>query len=453
MSDAFVEVPETYGGKKIDNSLLTVGGNPVYRQRTETYFGESLPSGSNMIGTVGFTEPFIDNSGRLRVSQVTSLGDYKILNSDLQVALMEYSGTGTVTNNVNYANLSVASGQYHIAQSKIYHPYLNGKSQFVTITTDSMGAASNVSKSIGYISSDATGTFSTGLDGFRIIKNGSNVYSFEVWRAGTRIVNQVQSSWLDKLDGTGASGLTINWDNFNIFAFDFLYLGGSSINCYIFYQGRFWLFNRYDNAGIYTGTMFLSPNKPVRWEIRSSTGTGALDVICAEVATEGYIGEFGQYGNAQTVQSTVTGTALASSGTQYGLVAVRKRSAFRDVFAFIETMEGMVGSADYVKLDLVLNPTYASGTAFSFADVANTPFQSAIANTVTPPVYTAGTGTPVCTTLFSQHMNNAKPVRNVLARLGCTLNNTMDTLVLMATPAFSSINVKALGIVDVKWYT
>lgn len=37
MSDAYVEVPEQYGGKKIDNALLTVGGQAVYRQRVEAY--------------------------------------------------------------------------------------------------------------------------------------------------------------------------------------------------------------------------------------------------------------------------------------------------------------------------------------------------------------------------------------------------------------------------------
>ncbi len=37
MSNSFVEVPETVGGKKIDNSQLTVEGRTVYRQRVEVY--------------------------------------------------------------------------------------------------------------------------------------------------------------------------------------------------------------------------------------------------------------------------------------------------------------------------------------------------------------------------------------------------------------------------------
>jgi len=37
MSNAFVEIPETIGGKKVDNSLLTIGGVPVYRQRVESH--------------------------------------------------------------------------------------------------------------------------------------------------------------------------------------------------------------------------------------------------------------------------------------------------------------------------------------------------------------------------------------------------------------------------------
>lgn len=412
-----------------------------------------LPTGSRNIGNVGFAHPFIDEAGRLRVSQVTSLGDYKILNSDAQALLMEYNGTGTATTNVNNVSMSVASGQFHIAQSKVYHPYLNGKSQFITITTSGMGAAANVEKSFGYISSDATGTFSTGLDGVRIRKDGSDVYALEVWKSGSLLASIPRSSWTDKLDGTGPSGMTINWANFQVFVIDFLYLGGTAINVAVSSGGDFWPVVTYAHANTTTSTLFDSPNKPIRWEIRSSTGTGSLNVFCAEVATEGFFGEFGQYGNSETTRSAIGGTPLANAGTQYGLIAVRKKTTARDVFTFVETMEGMVGSNDFVQLDLVLNPTFSSGTAFSFAGVSNTPLETAIANTTTPPIYTVGTGVVVCTTLFSQNMNNAKPVRNVLARLGCTLNNTMDTMVLLATPAFSSANVKAVGVLDVKWYT
>ena len=107
---------------------------------------------------VGFTKPFTDNAGRLRVSQMTSLGDYKILNSDLQPLLMQYLGTGTVVNNVNRATLTLDGvlGVNMIAQTKMYHPYLNGKSQLVNMTVSNFAIETQSIKRFGYFSRYAT---------------------------------------------------------------------------------------------------------------------------------------------------------------------------------------------------------------------------------------------------------------------------------------------------------
>jgi hypothetical protein len=343
--------------------------------------------------------------------------------------------------------MSVTSGQYGIAQSKTYHPYLNGKSQFVTMTTANLGAATNVEKSIGYISSDATGTFSTGLDGFRLYKSTTDVYAFEVWRNGSILSNQLLSAWSDKLDGTGASGMNINWNNFNVFVFDFLYLGGTCINCYVMYNGQFRLFNTYYHANTDASPMFNSPNKPVRWEIRSSTGSGNMDVVCAEVATEGIVDTHFTYGNGLMVNAAIAGINAAVAGTSYALCGIRKKTTHRDIFALIESFEGICSTADYVQISIVLNPTVA-GT-FTYADVINTPFQTATGaatNTVTG-------GTKIASTYVSQGQGNVKEVTSVLTRLSCTLNNTMDAIVLVATPALGSTAATVSGTIDAKWFT
>jgi len=43
MSNSFIQIHQDGSGKKVDNSLLTIGGEQVYRQRTEVYAGEDLP--------------------------------------------------------------------------------------------------------------------------------------------------------------------------------------------------------------------------------------------------------------------------------------------------------------------------------------------------------------------------------------------------------------------------
>ena len=127
---------------------------------------------SGTIDAVVTNDPFsTDAAGRQRSSEVVNLGDYKILNSQFDTTILQQNGTATFIQNVNSITMAVTSGQFGIFTSKQYHPYFNGKSQIVQITTFGLGAATNVEKSIGYISSNAVSPFNSTLDGFRLFKS------------------------------------------------------------------------------------------------------------------------------------------------------------------------------------------------------------------------------------------------------------------------------------------
>lgn len=384
-----------------------------------------------------------DAAFRHRVSLPTTYGEYKMLNNVFASLILEKNGTGTFTDNTNRVTMSVTSGQYAIIQSKQYHPYFNGKSQLIEMTVAGFGTATNIEKSIGYISSAATGTFSTGLDGFRLFKSTSDVYSLQVWRNGSNTINILRSSWLDKLDGTGASGMDIDFSKFNVFFFDFLYLGGTALRMFVMYNGEPILVHVHYYANTDTEPIFLSPNKPIRYEIRSTTGSGNMDFICAMVASEG---DGVEEGTSITVSAPNAGITPLASGTTYALCGVRKASTQRDIYAFIKSFEGVISTNDFINLELRLNPTVA-GT-FTYSALTNTPLETAtgaVTNTVTG-------GTVICNTYFSLNMNNAKEIRSVLSHLNSTLNNTMDAIVLCATPSLGSNNVRVTGSMNINWY-
>ncbi|MFM7856798.1 MAG: hypothetical protein ACKO96_33940, partial [Flammeovirgaceae bacterium] len=118
-------------------------------------------------GTVSLSTSNInhDAGGRIRVSQLTTLGDYKILGAD-KTFLIESAGTGTGTYGSNKFNMSVTSGQWYVRQSKRYHPYFSGKSQFCEFTFDNFQPETNVNKKVGYFSSSAVSPFNSVYDGF-----------------------------------------------------------------------------------------------------------------------------------------------------------------------------------------------------------------------------------------------------------------------------------------------
>lgn len=384
-----------------------------------------------------------DAGGRHRVSVPKTLGEYKMLNNAFASLILEKNGTGTFTDNTNRVTMSVTSGQFAIIQSKQYHPYFNAKSQLIEITTSGMGVATNVEKSIGYISSTDVSPFATGLDGFRLFKSTADVYSLQVWRNGINTINILRSSWNDPLDGTGASGMTIDFSKFNVFAFDFLYLGGTALRMFVNYNGQNILVHEHFYANTDTEPIFLSPNKPIRYEIRSTTGSGNMDFICSVVISEG---DGDIESTSITVSAPNAGITPLATGITYALCGVRKSATQRDIFSFVKSFEGLISTDDFINLELRLNPTVAG--VFTYSAVANTSLETAIGaitNTVTG-------GISIENTYFSLNMNNAKVTDSLLAHLNSTINNTMDAIVLCATPALGSNNVKVTGSMNVNWY-
>jgi hypothetical protein len=392
---------------------------------------------------LAFPDYLLDGSKRLRTATPTTLGDYRIRNSDPANYLLNYTGTGTVTQNVSSVTLSVTSGQYYIVNSKIYHPKLNEKSQLIQVDLLQFGNATNVEKSVGYISSSSTAPYNTGLDGFRFIKNLNDTKEVQIWRNGSQLSTPSlqQGNWVDKLDGTGASGANINWANFQVLAFE---LANDNLFCSIMVNGKFQIFAVYYNSNVSATTLLLSANKPLRWEIRSSTGSGSLEVSEGSVSMKGTLDESDFLGIS--LKSTNNGLILPLVSTSYALVAVRKKSSARDRYAFIHTFEGTIKTNDFIDISIILNPT-VSGT-FTFSDIPNTPLQSAVGtalNTVTG-------GTVLDSTYASLNMNNAKnPTPNALTKLGSTLLDGMDTIVLVGIPSMASTNVTIMGNMNVKW--
>jgi len=80
----------------------------------------------------------IDAGGRQRVSQITTLLDGKVTNGHTSL-LLEDIGTGTHSLSGGNNNMTVASGEYCIFQSRRFYPYFSGKSTIVETTFDGFG--------------------------------------------------------------------------------------------------------------------------------------------------------------------------------------------------------------------------------------------------------------------------------------------------------------------------
>lgn len=367
-----------------------------------------------------------DASSRLRTSQLYSLFDGKILGSD-NTLIFDNQGTGTGTYANNKYNMSVTSGQYLVRQGKLFCQYSSGKSQFVEMTFDNFQIEANVTKRVGYFTSSAVVPYDASLDGF-FLENDGTTFRIKCFRNGTETVNIAFVDW----DGYNEL-INYNWSNFTVIAFDFLWLGGAILRMFVKTERGFVLAHTVNWAGSATDTFILSPNKPIRYEIRSSTGTGSLRYICSQVSTEGQLtADFGFNNSVNTGATNGNPTVVALPGavTQYALLGIRKQTARRDVAVRLFNVNFQVPTAnDRIFWTVQKNPIIA-GT-FTYNNLPNSAIQyasGAATNTITT------TGKIIASGFYTtgQAVDNTSFLNSYFSYLTNTINDTMESLVLVA---------------------
>ena len=400
--------------------------------------GHTLEKYYNPMSNITFSSHQIslDAGSRLRVGQLRSLGDYKILNAD-NTLLWENSGDGTGAFSNNTYQLSVAlENEYLISQTKVYHPYFSGKSQLVEMTFDSFHPVLNVTKRLGYFSSNATAPYDSDFDGF-FIESSNGSISFKVYNSGTSILDLDISEW------SGYSNLweykdTDNWENFTVVLFDFLWLGGAILRLWVKTSHGFILAHDFDYSGVQTGTFVLSPNQPIRYEIRSTGGSGELTRICSQVSTEGSTNEVGITRFVDTGTTYIPANSVSST---YLIKAIRKKVAYRDVAVAIKDIQiGLGTNEDKAKWILSINPTFSSSP--SFTDVSNSSFQEA---TGTGAITLSNLGVIIAGGIVESGVpvGGKQLEENYMSFLQCLLDNTMEIFCLSVMPFTVNTNVYA----------
>lgn len=213
-----------------------------------------------------------------------------------------------------------ANGGYAIYQSP-YVRYQPGKSQFIVITAVLGAAVTNSTKRVGYFD-DNNGIF------FQLSSSGLAVVSRSSVSGGVVDTSVLQSAWnLDKLDGTGASGITLDTNKAQIFVIDLQWLGVGRVRCGFSLNGQIVYAHEFLNANSVTSVYMQSANLPVRYESRNSAASAGatLEAICASVLSEG--GAENDRGYIFTADNSIN-TVTAASGTLKPILSIRPALTF-----------------------------------------------------------------------------------------------------------------------------
>lgn len=400
----------------------------------------------NKINIQASDSPSIDAFGRWRVSDPQTIFDSKQIFDNQPLFWDEELESGadiTSAHSVNTASTVITStlntAGVFTRQTFMRFNYQPGKSQLVLITgiLDRSGGGTGVERRIGLFD-DNNGLFFEDNAGTIGVTRRTNV-------TGTPVDNTVtQANWnIDPMDGTGPSGVTIDWTKTQIFVTDFEWLGVGRVRMGLNVDGKTYYVHEFLNANILDKAYISTPNLPLRYQMvtTGSSPASTMECICASVVSEGGVQDTGIDRHASTANTQVD---CAVVGTIYAIKGIRlKSTALGATIKILRTAAQVQSASDDLEWLLIFNPTVA-GTP-SWTAETNSPVETstgATANTVTNGTYLTGgyVGTGAGQSSSAQidsEINNA-------LRLGADISNNVDEIWLCGR-SLNNVNVLVEG--------
>lgn len=329
----------------------------------------------NIIGGANPTGTAVDAFGRARMSHPVTLFDSANRYFDNGLTSFANNAGGNTQFAANTStidmNVDTTSGSYVYRETNRVFAYQPGKSLQILMTFVMNPAKAGLQQRVGYFGSE---------NGFYLERAGASTVQFVKRSKVTGSVFNTpvtQPNWnMDKMDGTGPSGLTLDLDSPQILYTDIEWLGvgsvrmgfvidGKMIPCHTFHHA-----NRSDSPkGAYMQTACL----PLRYEIENTATTASAStfkIVCATVISEG---GYELRGRSRTAGTPITSAyAMATAGTFYPIVSLRANTAnYMDTIAALTNISITPVSSGYYNWKIVSGGTVTGGT-WSSTDSSST---------------------------------------------------------------------------------
>ena len=421
--------------QNVNTTLIYDTFNEYYRPFTDRDFAG---------GSAG-----VDSFGRQRVSNPEMIFNSKQIfdNQPLYWNDIEESGSGTSsTHSTDTAStvlaVSASTAGKRTRQTYMRFNYQPSKSQLIFITgvLRKSGGGSGIIYRMGLFDDD---------NGIFLQRSNSTVSL--VVRSSTSGTpsdsnSATQANWnIDKMDGSGGSGINLDFTKSQILVIDFEWLGVGCVRLGFVVDGRVFYCHQFNHANNISGVYMSTPNLPVRYQIEN-TGAGiasSIECICSAVISEGGKEEVATNLYASTGTTAIIGTKNQNNA----ILGLKLKNDYIGCTIDVIDISILMASSDIYEWSLVLNPSVA-GT-FTYSDITNSPLQKAVGNGSTNiasggTIVAGGYGTSKSEIVGDQLKN--------LLKLGSSISGTVDTLVLCIYPlgannvnCYGSINYRAFN--------
>lgn len=390
--------------------------------------------------------PNIDAFGRLRVSSITSVLDIKHTFDKNPLIVNEATG-GTCSSifEEQYARvkMSVGSDGYVVRQSKIHATYQPGKSQLFEASFSNFQIENNIIKRVGLFESTTSAPYNSQFDGFFLESNGvTNKISFNIYRSGTLIYSSDTTNWYS--DEINPSSL--DWSKTQLMVSDYQWLGVGRVRFGLSLSGQTYYFTEHNNTNEDEFVYMSSPNQPIRYEIRSSGGSGYFDMLCSQVSTEGPINQ-GLYYTFSIPNTSETTLPLAN--VKYPYIGYRLNPNYRHASSKLTDSIIICTSNDDHFITVEYNPTISQTPLW--VDIPNTPFQYSLGSggtqTVTTDGFIMGSSIAKAGATTQTNLN----IQESIMQAGSNIDGTCDQI-WVCLKSLGGTNAKFRGTVNIIYY-
>lgn len=292
MSHSSIGLPVDGAGKRLQTHVNDLGNHHQQITITDPIVSDNMQrvdeyGAAYTRGADGST--IFDSFGKTKVSEELILGQY-VAEYDEMPERFSVNITGTAQQiyvpDEKSCRLQVdnLSGDRIVKTSHKYHKYTPGTSHSILMTTVPNSPVAGVTKNWGYYDDNDGVFFQQTGDGGGVVVRSSIT--------GTPVDTVIpQASFnVDKLDGTGISGITMDHTKANIFFIDIQWLGVGRVRFgMVSPEGNRIVMHVVENANAHNSVYMKTASLPIRHEIFNTAGTGGaseLKVLNSVVFTE-----------------------------------------------------------------------------------------------------------------------------------------------------------------------
>ena len=401
----------------------------LYFNRLDNFNAEVASVVNGLCGSGVITPTSLDAFGRLRVSEPYTLFDSQNRYAADNQFDVSTTGTGTTSflSNEAAVKMEVTAGGVGsvLRQSYRSFPYQPGKSLLV-LTTFVMDNStnSNLTQRVGYFNSQ-NGVF---------FQRVGSVNSFVLRSSSTPtpgtpsdVRTVAQANWNgDKLDGTGASGYTLDISKAQILFMDFEWLGVGSVRCGFIINGEYIVCHTFNNANDISSVYMTTATLPMGYQIISASALAAsMKAICCSVVSEGGFEQTSIEHVARRVNATSASTITTSF---YPIASIRLASGALGAVVIPSSYNFLPTTSDNYEIALIKNTTLTSPSWTAVPSDANVEFDISS---------TAMTGGTIASSSFTTGKSGAVPLSagsayNLDLQLGASIAGVSDIYTLAA---------------------